>query len=141
MRLNRWFPALVALCLVTSVPAGAEQAFDPERLDAVVAQARSLERLDTLIVARNGEVAFAESFRGRGLDAPVNIKSASKSLIAALVGIAVDRGILEGPDQTIGHYWPGASLQALIRAWPGSPWETCSRTDLVAQLRALGAEP
>lgn len=107
MRLNRWFPALVALCLITSVPAGAEQAFDPERLDAVVAQARSLERLDTLIVARNGEVAFAESFRGRGLDAPVNVKSVSKSLIAALVGIAVDRGILEGPDQTIGALLAG----------------------------------
>lgn len=67
-----------------------------------MAQARALERLNTLIVARDGEVAFAEAFRGRGLDTPVNVKSVSKSIIAALVGVAIDRGVLEGPDQTLG---------------------------------------
>lgn len=94
--------AFVFVWLVATAPAQAERGFDPERLDVVVAQARSLERLNSLIVARDGEVAFAESFRGRDLDAPVNIKSVSKSVISALVGIAIERGVLEGPDQTIG---------------------------------------
>ena len=94
--------ALLLLYAVALAPAKADSGFDTARLSDVVAQARSLERLNTLIVARNGEVAFAESFRGRGLDTPVNVKSVSKSLIAALVGIAIDRGLLEGPDQPIG---------------------------------------
>lgn len=94
--------ALVFLFLVVSTPVQAELGFDPERLDRVVAQARALERLNSLIVARDGEVVVAEAFRGRGLATPVNVKSVSKSIIAALIGIAIDRGILEGPDQTIG---------------------------------------
>ncbi|CAN0504272.1 unnamed protein product, partial [Laminaria digitata] len=93
---------LLLLYAVALAPAKADSGFDTARLSDVVSQARSLERLNTLIVARNGEVAFAESFCGRGLDAPVNVKSVSKSLIAALVGIAIDRGLLEGPDQPIG---------------------------------------
>lgn len=93
--------ALGVLFLVTVGPAHADKGFDPGLLDKAVAQARSLDRLSTLIVARDGKVAFAESFHGRGLDAPVNIKSVSKSVVAALVGIAIYRGLLDGPDQAI----------------------------------------
>jgi CubicO group peptidase (beta-lactamase class C family) len=93
---------LVFLVLAGASPAGADRGFDFDRLADAVAQARALERLNSLIVARNGEIAVAESFRGLGLDAPVNIKSVSKSVIAALVGIAIDRDILAGPDQAIG---------------------------------------
>ena len=83
-------------------PVRAQAGFHPERIADVVAQAQALERLNALIVARGGEVAVAEAFRGPGLDTPVNVKSVSKSVIAALVGIAIDRGVLEGPDQTVG---------------------------------------
>jgi CubicO group peptidase (beta-lactamase class C family) len=41
----------------------------------------------------------AERLRGPGLDRPVNVKSVSKSVIAALVGAAIARGVLEGVDQ------------------------------------------
>ena len=92
---------LVVLFLITAAPVHADRGFDPGLLDKAVAQARSLERLNSLIVARDGKIAFAESFHGRGLDTPVNIKSVSKSVIAALVGIAIDRGLLDGPDQAI----------------------------------------
>jgi CubicO group peptidase (beta-lactamase class C family) len=92
---------LVVLFLITATPVHADRGFDPGLLDKAVAQARSLERLNSLIVARDGKIAFAESFHGRGLDTPVNIKSVSKSVIAALVGIAIDRGLLDGPDQAI----------------------------------------
>jgi CubicO group peptidase (beta-lactamase class C family) len=92
---------LVVLFLITATPVHADRGFDPGLLDKAVAQARSLERLNSLIVARDGKIAFAESFHGRGLDTPVNIKSVPKSVIAALVGIAIDRGLLDGPDQAI----------------------------------------
>ena len=58
--------------------------------------------MNALIVARDGNVEVAERLRGPGLDTPVNVKSVSKSVIAALVGAAIDRGVIAGPDQTIG---------------------------------------
>ena len=70
-------------------------------LDAVLDQARSLDRLRTLIVARHGEILAEQAFRGPAPDRPVNVKSVAKSVISALVGIAIDREVLRGVDQPI----------------------------------------
>ncbi len=67
----------------------------------VVAGARTLPRLHALIVARHGRTLAEHRFRGPGLDQPVNIKSASKSVLSALVGIAIGRGLLSGTEQKI----------------------------------------
>ena len=41
-----------------------------------------------LLVSQRGELIFERYYRGRGPAQPANIKSASKSVISALVGIA-----------------------------------------------------
>jgi CubicO group peptidase (beta-lactamase class C family) len=71
---------------------------DPERLRE---RAATLPRLHTLIVTQQGETVLEATFRGPPADRPVNIKSVAKTVIATLVGCAVDRGVLEGPDQPI----------------------------------------
>lgn len=63
--------------------------------------AAQLEPLRTVLVAKDGERVVARTYHGARLDVPANIKSASKSVMSALVGIAIDRGVLEGPDQPI----------------------------------------
>jgi CubicO group peptidase (beta-lactamase class C family) len=68
---------------------------------AVRDAALRFDTLHTLQVAQGGELLLAEAADGHSLDAPVNVKSASKSLLAALVGIAIERGVLEGVDQPI----------------------------------------
>jgi CubicO group peptidase (beta-lactamase class C family) len=70
--------------------------FAPGALDAVAETARGLDQLHSLVISRNGEIALAETFRGPGLETPVNVKSASKTLVAALVGAALARGVLPG---------------------------------------------
>lgn len=60
-----------------------------------------LEPLKAVIVAHKGEVVAERGYRGYSVTAPTNIKSVSKSIIAALVGIAIDKGILQGADQKI----------------------------------------
>jgi CubicO group peptidase (beta-lactamase class C family) len=60
-----------------------------------------LRPLKTVIVARNGEVVAEHGYRGHTPSESTNIKSASKSIISALVGIAIDKGLLKGPDQKI----------------------------------------
>jgi CubicO group peptidase (beta-lactamase class C family) len=72
-----------------------------------LAKARALDRLHGLIVARHGEIVIEERFRGPDLDQPVNIKSASKSIISALVGRAIEEGLLEGIDQPIASLLAG----------------------------------
>jgi CubicO group peptidase (beta-lactamase class C family) len=93
-------PIAASLCLALLV-CGAAPAWAQASFDGVVRQATALEPLQTLIVARNGEILVEEGFRGRSTRAPTNIKSASKVIISALVGIAIGKGLLEGPEQKI----------------------------------------
>jgi len=72
-------------------------------LNAVIEEAERLDQLETLMVAQDGEVIAERGYHGHRTSAPTNIKSASKTVISALVGIAIDRGVLEGPDQRIAN--------------------------------------
>jgi CubicO group peptidase (beta-lactamase class C family) len=98
----------IALLLPLCVPAQhghAETTVGRSASAATLAQildgARDLSQLKTVIVARDGHVLAERGYRGHSVSAATNIKSASKSIISALVGIAIDKGILEGVDQTI----------------------------------------
>lgn len=71
-------------------------------LNDAFALAAQLPQLRSMIVAQHGRTVREQVFRGAGLDTPVNIKSASKTIIAALVGCAIDRKVLTGLDQPIG---------------------------------------
>ena len=90
--------AQVATPLVATAP---ESRFDPARLEAVLQRAAALPRLRALIIARDGVPVAERAFRGPGLDRPVNIKSASKSILSALVGIALERRVFTGLDQPV----------------------------------------
>lgn len=75
---------------------------DAAALRAAVDAARRLPRLRSLLVLRKGETKAAHVFHGGPpLDQPVNIKSASKSVMSALIGIAIERGVLNGVDQPV----------------------------------------
>jgi CubicO group peptidase (beta-lactamase class C family) len=71
-----------------------------------VTHAAQLPRLRTLTVARHGEIEIERHFRGPGLSSPANVKSVSKSVLSALVGIAISDGHLAGPDQGIVSFFP-----------------------------------
>ena len=70
-------------------------------LSQALDKAGELPSLKTVIVAREGEILAERGYRGHSTTAAANIKSASKIIISALVGIAIDKGVLEGPDQKI----------------------------------------
>lgn len=79
----------------------ATRGLDPATLAPGIERARALPRLHAMIVARGGETIAEHRFRGASLDTPVNIKSASKSVLAVLTGIAIERDVLDGADQPI----------------------------------------
>ncbi|MCA1442572.1 serine hydrolase [Ensifer sp. IC4062] len=69
-------------------------------LDDLAAR-QDLTSLKTVVIARNGKVVAERGYRGHAPEDSTNIKSASKSIVSALVGIAIDKGLLEGADQKI----------------------------------------
>jgi CubicO group peptidase (beta-lactamase class C family) len=68
--------------------------------------ASTMPRLYSLLVSWRGELALERYFNGARATRPANIKSASKSVISALVGIAIDRGLIVNVKQPIGGYFP-----------------------------------
>ena len=74
---------------------------DPVLVDQALERAGTLDRLYSMVVARHGEILVERNYRGRGLDVPANVKSVSKSILSALVGIAIAEGHLAGLDQPI----------------------------------------
>ena len=85
------------------------------------------------------------AFRGPGLDRPVNIKSASKSILSALVGIALERRRLHRA-RPAGRPDPRRTSCRRIRTrcWPRSPSTTCCRCgpgSTAPRARITGAGP
>lgn len=73
---------------------------------AALERARGLEQFHAIVVSRDGEPVLEEVVRGPGLDRPVNVKSVSKTVVAALLGAAIDRGELPGVEATLGEVAP-----------------------------------
>lgn len=62
--------------------------------------------VQSVLIEQNGELIEERFAEGVSPGNPVNIKSASKSILSLLIGIAIDQGYLEGVDQTIGEFFP-----------------------------------
>ncbi len=75
--------------------------------DGVAEAARRLDQLHSLTIAHRGETVLAEAFRGPALSRPAPIKSVSKSLVALLLGAAIDRGEIPGPATRLAEIAPG----------------------------------
>jgi CubicO group peptidase (beta-lactamase class C family) len=76
------------------------------RLDSVYARAAELPRLRSLLVFQRDTLRRERYFHGARAEQPANIKSASKSVISALVGIAIARGRLRDVRQPLGELLP-----------------------------------
>lgn len=70
-------------------------------IETLLEQAGSIGPLKAVVVARHGRVIAERGYNGTRTDSPTNIKSASKTVVSALVGIAIDKGLLEGTEQAI----------------------------------------
>lgn len=74
---------------------------DSAALARVHERAAELERLRSLLIAHRGQLVAEWYFHGASADEAANVKSVSKSVMSALVGIAISEGLLEGVDQKI----------------------------------------
>jgi len=64
-------------------------------------------RVRSLLIARHGRLAFERYWYGGGREVLHELQSVTKSVTSALVGIAIDRGAIAGPEEPIERYFPG----------------------------------
>lgn len=74
------------------------------RLDNDV-RSGALPKLTSVLVAKEGALAFERYFDPGGPEAARNVRSATKTIAGILVGIAIDRGLLPGVDAPIGPFF------------------------------------
>lgn len=81
--------------------------FDSVALAAAVEHAETLAPpLTSLLVARDTTTVAEVYFGGMQPHQGANLKSASKSVLSALTGIAIEEGHLDGLNQPIGSFFP-----------------------------------
>lgn len=90
--------SLLALAVVQDAP---QQDFASAR-----SAAAALPQLHSLVVSHRGNVAFEYHAPGHSATRLENIKSASKSIISTLIGIAIDRKLIRGVDEPIVRWFP-----------------------------------
>jgi CubicO group peptidase (beta-lactamase class C family) len=78
---------------------------DSVRIAEAFQRASEMPHLRTLLVARHGEIIAELHKSGPPPDVPVNVKSVSKSIVSALIGIAIADGHLSGADETVAPYF------------------------------------
>ena len=107
-------PSIVCLlAALVATPAEAQRAslpvsraLNPAVLQPAFDRAAELPRLRSFLIAVDGTIVGERYYRGATRARTANIKSVSKSLISALVGIAIAEGKLEGAEQPIAEFFP-----------------------------------
>lgn len=77
---------------------------DESRIEAAIDQARTNSRLLTLLAVSRGRLVVEEYFRGNHADSLNDVRSVTKSVVSALTGEAIERGVIANVDAPISDY-------------------------------------
>jgi len=119
------------------------QGINGNLLKAGIQRVRYLPSLNSLLIARNGVVVCEEYFNGHNATDSYEVASVSKSIMSALVGIAIERGHIESIHQPVSELLPEAfadaewskcliTMRDLLTMQAGMLWEPAAPLDLVA---------
>jgi CubicO group peptidase (beta-lactamase class C family) len=129
MKVVAVFAVFAVLCFFrVSAVAVSTQGAD---LSAARAAAAALPQLHSLLVSHQRKLVFeyyAPKYSGSRL---ANIKSASKSIISALIGIAIERKMIQGVDEPIVRWFPE------LRKDPDKGKQTITIEDLLTMRSGL----
>jgi CubicO group peptidase (beta-lactamase class C family) len=98
---------LLVVMAMTAIEVQAEsKRLEPTLHARALERANELPRLRSLLISIDREMVEERYFNGARPTHTANLKSASKSLLSALVGIAFDQGYLKSVQDTIGKFFP-----------------------------------
>ena len=75
--------------------------------EQILTRAEGLPRLRSLLISVEGELVEERYYHGAAEGRLANLKSASKSIISILIGIAIDVGHITGITQPVADFFPG----------------------------------
>ncbi len=81
---------------------------DRSTMNTLVAKitGREFGYIHSLLIVKDGKLAFEEYFYGYDRETPHSLASCTESVASLLVGIAIDRGEIEGVDKEIYSFFP-----------------------------------
>jgi CubicO group peptidase (beta-lactamase class C family) len=85
-------------------PLAEQHGIDAERLAEAYLSAERSDRVNSLLVERNGVLVAEAYFRGFEPESLNSVWSVTKSFNSALIGIAIDEGYIESVDQPVGDF-------------------------------------
>jgi len=88
------------------------QGMDSEMLAMACSQAQTIGSIKSLLVDRNGVLVVERYYHNHGPDSLLDIRSVTKSVVSLLVGIAIDKGIIQDANRTLGDF-----LRPLAEDW------------------------
>ena len=100
-------------------PEADAQGVDGFALAGAVERFSAVEGMRSVIMSRNGVVLAEEYFNETGPDDPHDVRSVTKSFTSALIGIAIDQGLIGGVDVTLGALLPESVVDNLPEATEG----------------------
>ena len=62
--------------------------------------------INGIVIVRNGYIAYERYFNGYNMENVHHVASATKSVLSALMGIAIDQGFIESVDQKVLDFFP-----------------------------------
>jgi CubicO group peptidase (beta-lactamase class C family) len=92
-----------------------EQGMDPERLAVAYQRAAEIPRIYSMLVVRHGRLVAEEYFDTPTRTTPMPVASVCKSIVSALVGIALDEAYLVSLDQRMIEFFPEYDVPGLDR--------------------------
>ena len=116
--MTRGWPAVLALLAMPGAQAVAAEEpplAQPPEVHLSAAQlakaeqairAGEFKQVTSVLIARNGRLAFERYFDADGVDGLRNTRSATKTVTGMLVGLAIDRHLLSGADAPVLGFFP-----------------------------------
>jgi len=96
------------------------QAADPAALNMDAGKLSELEleitneysNINGIVIVRNGAIVYENYYNGYGPDDTHHVASVTKSILSALIGIAIDAGYIEHIDQKVLDFFPDYVVNA-----------------------------
>ncbi|WP_375200360.1 serine hydrolase domain-containing protein [Bacillus sp. RS11] len=68
--------------------------------------------INGIVIVRNGSLAYEKYFNGKGREDTHHVASVTKSVLSALIGIAIAKGYIKSVEQKVLDFFPDYSLDA-----------------------------
>jgi len=105
-RFNRLFLLILFTSLFTTCSKNlpSESTVNSEKLSEAFAQAEQFSGLKSFVFPKDSGILKEQYWKSSGPDNPYDVISVTKSVIAILIGIAIDKGYLQSAEQTIDEF-------------------------------------